>query len=275
MPTTTEKRSPGRPSTKKAASPTSIQSKKKPEIKQKQSVKQYTEFVLQDKVEANAAYMITMSGITVFDKENNEVREIRYCPNEQSIYKKEQSEFAVRSPIIFVGGRLIVRRDQPNLLEFMNIHPDNVSKGGTLFKEVNKEVKANIEVKNEFLIADAVSMIRDKDIQDLLAVALSLGINVDRPVDEVKHDLLVFAKKSPKSFIDSFDNPSVEMKALIRQAQRMQVVKLDPDGVKWFDTNKLIISVPAGKKSIDVFLRYCLTESAVPVVEEMEKQLNR
>ena len=83
------------------------------------------------------------------------------------------------------------------------------------------------------------------------------------------------AKKSPKKFIDSFDNPVVEMKAKIRQAAKMQIIKMNRDGVRWYASNQLIVSVPAGKDPLDVFVRYCLTEAAVPVVEEIDKQLNR
>jgi hypothetical protein len=63
------------------------------------------------------------------------------------------------------------------------------------------------------------------------------------------------------------------MKTKIKMAEKYQVIKLAADGVKWFDTNKLIVSVPAGKDPLDVFVRYCMTEAAVPIVEEMEKQI--
>ena len=63
------------------------------------------------------------------------------------------------------------------------------------------------------------------------------------------------------------------MKAKIRTAAKYNIIKLDPDAVRWFDTNGMIVSVPAGMEPIDVFTRYCLTEAAVPVVEEMDRQL--
>ena len=57
-------------------------------------------------------------------------------------------------------------------------------------------------------------------------------------------------------------------------AAKYQIIKLEKDGVRWFDSNNLIVSVPEGKDPLDVFVRYCLTEAAVPVVEEMERQMN-
>ena len=120
---------------------------------------------------------------------------------------------------------------------------------------------------------DAISLIRSKDLDDLLSVAISFSINIDRPVNEIKHDLMVAAKKNPSKFISAFDNPIVEMKSKMTQAKKYQVIKVREDGIFWYDTNKLIIAVPAGKDPMDVFVRHCMTEAAAPTVAEIERQL--
>lgn len=270
MPTTTAKRGPGRPPAKKTA-PKSVAPPKKVSVRRDVSSNTTKEF--KTLKPSGATFMMQQKGVTVYDKDLNQIREIRYCPNEPSIWRDEQSESARRESIVFIDGRKFVRPDQPNLLAFMETHPGNKANGGTLFEVVDKEKKAELEVENEFLVADAIMMIRNKDLDELLSVAVALAINVDRPVNEIKHDLLVFAKKSPQKFIESFDNPVVEMKTKIKMAEKYQVIKLAADGVKWYDTNKLIISVPSGKDPLDVFVRYCMTEAAGPIVEEMEKQI--
>jgi hypothetical protein len=269
MTNTTPKR--GRPSTKTAASKPTAVSTKKQQIKRSEKVNETLEYKTLRK--KGAVHLMTQSGVSVHDKTTDTVRQIRYCPSESSIFTDEQSDFARKEAIVFNDGRLFVRPDQPNLRDYMNTHPGNAANGGTLFKLENKEKKAELKVDQEFLVADAVSLVRDKDLNDLLGVAVALGIGVDRPVNEVKHDLLVYAKKNPSNFISSFDNPVVEMKAKVRQAAKYQIIKLDRDGVKWYDSNQLIVSVPSGKDPTDVFVRYCLTEAAVPVVEQIEKQL--
>lgn len=271
---TTTKRGPGRPAkttTKPVAKATT--SKPKTQFKRQEKTNVILEYTTLRK--RGAVYLMKQTGTTVHDKETDTIREIRYCPNEGSVFVDEQSQFAVNEAIVFNDGRLFVRPDQPNLRDYMNIHPGNAANGGGLFKLENKEKKAEVKVDQEFLMADAVSLVRDKDLNDLLGVAISFGMNVDRPVNEIKHDLLIMAKKSPRKFIDSFDNPVVEMKAKLRQAAKMQIIKMSRDGVRWYDSNQLIVSVPAGKDPLDVFVRYCLTEAAVPVVEEIDKQLNR
>lgn len=59
--------------------------------------------------------MLPQKGVTIYDKENDTVREIRYCPNEPSIFVDEQSENAVKQSVIFERGRLFIPREKPNL----------------------------------------------------------------------------------------------------------------------------------------------------------------
>ena len=171
-------------------------------------------------------------------------------------------------------GRLFVPKEKPNLMKFLSIHPENQANGGKLFQLVDRVQAAALDIDNEFLVNDAINLLRTKELDELLAVALAYGMNVDRPIAEVKHDLLLKAKSNPKVFIESFDNPVVSMKSMVKQAGDYQIIKLDQNGVKWFDTNKLIISVPAGQDPTDVFVRYCMTEAAAPVVAEIERQLD-
>ena len=64
------------------------------------------------------------------------------------------------------------------------------------------------------------------------------------------------------------------MKSKIRQAISYQIINTKSDAVVWFDTNKHIISVPVGQDPVDVFVRYCMTEAAAPVVAEITRQLD-
>jgi hypothetical protein len=264
----TTTRPPGRP--KKTAAQSAPSPTKTPTIKRTEKEIDVHEYV---SVSSGAVLLLLQSGITVYDKELDSIREIRYCERENSIYRDEQSETSIKSPIIFKEGRLFVPGSKPNLKAFLEAHPENKSNGGNLFYKVDLEKKVSKSIEAEFLVNDAITMLRSKPLEDLLSVALGYSIDIDRPVSEIKHDLLRKAKASPKQFIESFDNPVVAMKAKIRQAISYQVIKADSDAIKWFDTNAHIISVPAGKDPVDVFVRYCLTEKASELVDEIDKQL--
>ena len=270
----TTKRPPGRP--KKAAPAAAVAeatAKKQPKkkaIRRNEKLNSTQEYKAKG---SGAVMMLMQSGITVFDEETGMVREIRYCENENSVWKDEQSDRSVKTPIVFRMGTLFVNERQPNLKKFLEIHPSNKANGGSVFELVDKLREVEVDIDKEFLVNDAINLLRTKELDDLLAVALAYGMDIDRPIAEVKHDLLLKAKKSPKVFIESFDNPVVSMKSMVKQAVSYQILKTGSDGVKWFDTNKHIISVPAGQDPVDVFVRYCMTEAAAPVVAEIERQL--
>jgi hypothetical protein len=220
-------------------------------------------------------YMLPQQGITVFDKETKAVRELRYCPNENSIWSDEQGAKAMKKSVIFRNGRIFVRPDQPNLLKFLQLHPGNVANGGSEFKEVNKKFDAEKQLQSEFLVTDAITMVRDKDITDLLAVALYFKVNINAPTSEIRHNLLRIAKNKPKEFIESFDSPTVRTRAIIKQAADYQIISLKKDSCRWFDSNSMIVSVPVGQDPTDVLCRFCLTEKGSSVLADIEDRLER
>lgn len=251
------------------AAPTAV-TPTKPKVKRQEIQYEAREFKA---LQSQATFMLMQSGVTVYDEEKNMVREIRYCERENSIYKDEQAPNSVKTPVIFRMGRLFVPKTKPNLMEFLSKHPANSANGGSMFELVDIKKKREVSLDNEFLVNDAINLLRNKELDELFSVAVAYGMDIDRPVAEIKHDLLIKAKTNPQSFIESFDNPAVAMKTKIRMAQKYNIIKLNSDGIRWFDSNQLIISVPAGKDPLDVFVRYCLTEAAVPVIEEIDRQL--
>jgi hypothetical protein len=223
---------------------------------------------------SGATHMLIQSGVTVYDKETNSVREIRYCENENSIFKDDQSSNSVKTPIVFRMGRLFVGEDRPNLMAYLDAHPGNKVNGGKMFELVDNERDAKEVIEKEFLVNDAIALLRQKTLDELLPVAISFGIDINKQSSEIKHDLLFIAKSSPSTFISSFDNPMVAMKSKIKQADMYQVIKLDKDYVRWFDTDKVIVSVPAGQDPLDIMVRFCMTEGGAPVAAEIERQLS-
>ena len=220
-------------------------------------------------------YMLPQQGETVYDKETDSIREIRYCPNENSIWSDEQGQAAVKKSVIFRNGRIFVDERQPNLRRFLELHPGNVANGGTKFKEVNKKVDAEKELQKEFMVTDAVAMVRDTDITELFAVALYFKVNINAPTAEIRHNLLRIAKSKPKEFIESFDSPTVRTRAVIKQAADYQIIKLDRSACKWFDSNTQIVSVPVGQDPTDVLTRFCLTEKGSTVLADIQDRLER
>jgi len=278
------RRTGGQPKPQSQAEPTQVEEvvmeapkptakKKSPEIKRK--VKETTHRTYIAPKHKGPAYMIMSRNINVYDKESDKLRTARYCPDENSIWKDEQSELSKSEPIVFRGGVLLVKKNQPNLRDFLDIHPGNKSNGGQQFYLKDDRVDAEIEVSKEFLVFDAVSLIKDSALNDLLAVALFFKVNIDRPITEIRFDLLKIAKRQPQEFIESFNDPSVKCKATIKQAIDYQIIKVSKDSVRWYDSNGMIVSVPHGQKAVDIMSRFCLTDKGSSVLADINDQLER
>lgn len=272
------RRAPGRP---KKASAEAVVDAPEPQVKAKRKAP-----ILRKEVElehtmweipknGGIAFMIQQRGITVFDKEKDQVRQMRYCPNENSIWVDEQSENAKKEAVIFRNGKLMVPKEKPNLRKFLENHPQNISNGGTTFSLVNETKKAEDILAKEFGQVEAISAVRDKDIQELLPVAIYYGLNIDRSTSDIRYDLLKIAKKKPSEFIKAFDSPQVAARSIIAQASEYQIIDLRQDGAYWFDSNGLIVSTPVGQKSSDVLTRFCLTEKGSSVLGSLEERLGR
>lgn len=247
--------------------------KPKRNIKRKESVLQHAEYEIPKN--AGIVYMLPQKGITVYDAEKDTVREMRYCPNEPSIWADEQGDKARKETVAFREGKLFVPKDKPNLRMFMDQHPMNMSNGGKVFKQVDKKRDAEKELKKEFLLSEAISMVRDKDINELLPIALYFGVNINVAVSEIRYNLLNIAKKKTQEFIESFDSPQVQVRSTIQQAVDYQILNLKKDGCYWFDANSLIVSVPVGQDAMDVMVRFCLTEKGASVLSSLEEKLDK
>mgnify|MGYP003668869637 FL=1 len=228
----------------------------KRKIKRKETVLYHAEYEIPKN--AGIVYMLPQKGITVYDSDKDTVREMRYCPNEPSIWADEQGDKARKETVAFREGKLFVPKDKPNLRKFMDLHPMNMNNGGKVFKQIDKKQDAEIELKKEFTLSEAIGMVRDKDINELLPVALYFGVNINSPVSEIRYNLLNIAKKRTEEFIQSFDSPQVQVRSSVQQAKDYQIINLKSDGCYWFDSNRLIVSVPVGQDSMDVMVRFCL-----------------
>jgi len=253
----------------KLATPT----QKKRTLKRKEEVLYHAEYEIPKN--AGIVYMLPQKGITVYDSDKDTVREMRYCPNEPSIWADEQGDNARKETVAFREGKLFVPKDKPNMRKFMDLHPMNIGNGGKIFRQVDKKKDAENELKKEFILSEAVGMVRDKDINELLPIALYFGLNINVAVSEIRYNLLTIAKKKTQEFIQSFDSPQVQVRSTIQQAKDYQILNLKVDGCYWFDSNNLIVSVPVGQDSMDVMVRFCLTEKGASVLSTLEERLDK
>lgn len=225
-------------------------------------------------------HKIKSSNITIYDEDTDSVRAIRYCPEEKSIFVESQNEAtAKRAAIWFEDGKIIVPKTQPNLQDFLDLHPDNVANGGNIFKELNLEVDASKVLEMEDMIFEAQALLRDKaksesGIQELLGIAKIHGIKTDRSFAELKFDLIRLAKTNPMNFISSFDNPTVRVRYIAILAKEAGIIDTTSDvSVKWSHNGNVICNVPVGEDHYKILGSFMLEDRGLGVREQLEKQL--
>ena len=274
------KRSMGRPKKAPKAAPIAV-----PQVKSNKKTTSKVKRKLVDDAKKTKVYKIKNGGgiwyklrqrnITIFDEETKSVRELIYAANENSVFGDEHSDTALREQIIFKNKELYVTYQKPNLAKYLDLHPDNIANGGSEFYLEDNQKVAEVEIESEFAVVDAVAMVRDKSIDELIPVAMFLGIDINQKNIEIKRELLIKAKSNPTGFMQMFDNPVVKVRSTIMSAVDFQILKSDNDGLRWFDTNGLIVSTPSGQDTIDVATRFCLSEKGATVYEEIQNQLSK
>jgi hypothetical protein len=263
----------GRPSTKPATAKNKATVQKKPPIKR--TIKdENTMPVLYETITGGGIFFKLKSGnLSVYDEETDAVRGIQYCPQEPSIFKDEQSQGALKGHVIFRNKMLLVERTKPNLLKFLELHPGNAANGGSLFKKVEKEKNTEQEVEREFLVNDAISIVKSRPIDELLPLAMSLNIETNQKNMEIKRELVMQAKRDPRKFLDMLNNPLVNARSSVMQAFDFNILKNNGGAVVWHDTGKMVVAIPVGQSYVEVVTRFVMTDQGASVLSEIERQL--
>jgi hypothetical protein len=160
-------------------------------------------------------------------------------------------------------------------MRFLELHPGNKANGGGLFEEVNTEYKAEVDINTEFILHDAIGLVRNKSIDELMPVAIWLGVDTNQKNAEIKRELLLEAKANPKKFIELFDNPTVVTRATVKKAVDFQILMAREDGMFWFDSNRLIVATPVGQDTVSVMTQFCMTEKGAQTYETLKQELQK
>lgn len=224
----------------------------------------------------------------IYDPTIGKNRVIRYAPGQQSIYKDEQNsnpnEKVVIGDIIFQNGSLVVDHTNPLLLEFLSLsnfnrsNPNRIKGTKILFEEINKEQDAKKSMENEVSQIRAANSVLNMEFADLKGYARVLGVNVSRSSDEIRHDMLVLAKKDPKRFMSGMDDPRTKRKQIIMDAMMHKIIEVNGRSINWIlgDSKNLITAVPIGQEAVSWFAEWTLNEKdGQDVYSEIEKKVKK
>tara|TARA_Y100001963_G_scaffold82983_1_gene115007 strand:- start:608 stop:1342 length:735 start_codon:yes stop_codon:yes gene_type:complete len=207
-----------------------------------------------------------------FNEETGVNRELRYSPNQKSIYVDEQDENVILEAIIFEDGLLHVRKNNQVLQDFLTLHPLN----GVKFEEINKEKDAGKDVEVLNLEVDALVEARSLSLDQALEVGRVLFGNITKmSTSEIKRDILVFARREPAEFLNIISDPQLKFTSKVQGFfDEGVLVKRGKD--IHFNTKsnkKRMIVVPAGEDEIYIATSYLQSDEGAQALKLLEKTL--
>ena len=209
-----------------------------------------------------------------FDPESGSQRELRYATNMNSPFIDEQKGEATLGHIVFENGVLSVPKEKQNLQKLLSLyHP----RKEYVFTEFSKEVIAVDELEEINLELDAMNAAKAMDVDQAEAILrVDKGTAVGEMTSkEIKRDLLLMAKKSPKAFMAIANDENVGLRNVAIKAVEQQVVKLSQDQrtFHWGSNDRKLMTVPFDENPYSAMAAWFKTDEGVQVFKTIEKKL--
>ena len=209
-----------------------------------------------------------------FDPASNSQREIRFATNQQSCFVDEQKGEATMGHITFKDGVLMVKKELQTLQKLLSIyHPMS----GNLFHEHDNIAVAEDELYDIELEIHALNAAQQMDIDQAEAILrVELGSQVTSMASkEIKRDLLMFAKRNPKLFIDLANDENVILRNFAIRAVELGIIILSPDQrtFLWGTNKKKLVTVPFDQNPYSEFAAFLKTDEGLEVYKSIEKKL--
>ena len=210
-----------------------------------------------------------------FDEDQNTNRALRYAVNQKSPFEDEQDGNAIIEPVIFENGFLTVPRTNPVLQQFLYYHPLN----NKAFEEVNNEKDAKDEVEVLNIQVDALIEARQLSLEQLETMSRVLfGKEPSMyTTAELKRDILVYAKRDPRGFLNALNDPNLKHQANIHKFFEAKLLTFR-NGKKevWFNTSsskKKMLSVPYQHDPYIVVAQFLQSDEGIDALKMLENNL--
>ena len=112
-------------------------------------------------------YKIRSVGMLYFDEEKKVNRELRYAPNQKSLFVDEQDDRVQIEHVIFENGALFVPRTNVVLQQLLsNYHPE----AGKVWEEIDELQEAVDDIDQIELELEALKLVQELEIEHLEAI---------------------------------------------------------------------------------------------------------
>jgi len=217
---------------------------------------------------------IKSANIYWFDEEKGYEREIKYCENQRTPFVDEMQGDQRLSHIIFRSGQLFVPKNKVILQKFLSLYHPHRNK---TYEEQNLKKKAETHLDwLEFEIA-ALNAANNLEVDTMEAIMrVEVGSEVSKMSSkELKRDLLLFAKRSPKLFLELVTDENIGLRNMAIKATEAYIVELSQDQrtFSWKSTGRKLMTVPFDENPYSALAAWFKTDEGVDVFSQIEKRL--
>ena len=218
---------------------------------------------------------IKAAGLYYFDEEKGYERELKYCENQRTTFVDEMVGDQRLAHIIFRNGMLFVAKEKTVLQKLLSLyHPD---KDRVFYEYKPKKIAEDQLDWLEFEV-QALMIAKDLDIEMAEAVMrVEIGSEVSNlSSKELKRDLLLYAKRNPKLFIELVTDDNVQLRNVGIKATEMGIIKLSSDQrtFSWGSNDRKLMTVPFDEHPYNALAAWFKTDEGMEIYSNIEKRLN-
>ena len=220
------------------------------------------------------SYMIKTTGIYYFDEEKGYERELKHTENQKTSFVDEFKGDARLAHIIFRGGVLMVPREKQTLQKLLSLyHPQK----GMVYNELEPVKLAIDEIDVLEMEIEALNTAKNLDIDMAEAVMrVEKGSDVSTMSSkELRRDLLLYAKKNPKLFLELVNDENVVLRNFGIKATELGIIKLSSDQrtFSWGSNDRKLMNVPFDEHPYSALAAWFKTDEGMEIYSNIEKRL--
>ena len=217
---------------------------------------------------------IKSKGIFWFDNDKGYERELKYTLNQKTPFVDEFKGEARLGHIVFEDGILNVPKEKQTLQKLLSLyHPSN----GIIYAEFDAVQEAKDDLVDIEMEIEALNIAQSIDLDHAEAILrVEQGSAVaDMTSKEIKRDVLVFAKKNPKLFIDLVNDENVEVRNFGIKAVEANILKLSDDQrtFNWVSNGRKVMTVPFDEHPYSALAAFFKTDEGLEIYKSIEKRL--
>ena len=217
---------------------------------------------------------IKSTNVYWFDEDKGYERELKYCENQRTCFVDEMKGDQRLSHIIFRSGGLFVPKEKTVLQKLLSIyHPH---KGKLYYEHKPVEIAEN---QIDILELEVDALVAAKNIDIDLAEAImrvEVGSRVsEMSSKELKRDLLLYAKRQPRVFLELLNDDNVVLRNFGIKAAESGIIKLSNDQrhFTWGSTGRKLMTIPFDEHPYDSLAAWFKTDEGMEIYSNIEKRL--